>query len=217
MLVALLPDGSAQVKLVDFGVSALLSAQVSAESEPDLSSAHSEELVRRLPASAYLETQDQHSLSSHSPSSHSLSSHSPSSHSPSAQTTPPSHAGVDDPAERSPSRAFALTQTGMIMGTPLYMAPELAKGAKLAKPSSDVFGFGVIAYELLTGRRPSENPPMLLRFKPGKTWFMPLRDRNPNVPNAVAVLIERCLEVNPSLRPTAEELVASLRSTEQTP
>jgi hypothetical protein len=58
---------------------------------------------------------------------------------------------------------------------------------------------------------------MLLRFKPGKTWFMPLRDRNPNVPNAVAVLIERCLEVNPSLRPTAEELVASLRSTEQTP
>mgnify|MGYP000541238389 CR=1 FL=1 len=207
MLVALLPDGSAQVKLVDFGVSALLSAQVSAESEPDLSSAHSEELVRRLPASAYLETQDQHSPSSHSPSSHSLS----------AQTTPPSHAGVDDPAERSPSRAFALTQTGMIMGTPLYMAPELAKGAKLAKPSSDVFGFGVIAYELLTGRRPSENPPMLLRFKPGKTWFMPLRDRNPNVPNAVAVLIERCLEVNPSLRPTAEELVASLRSTEQTP
>ncbi|MFO0623913.1 MAG: protein kinase [Polyangia bacterium] len=202
MLVALLPDGSAQVKLVDFGVSALLSAQVSAESEPDLSSAHSEELVRRLPASAYLETQDQHS---------------PSSHSPSAQTAPPSHAGVDDPAERSPSRAFALTQTGMIMGTPLYMAPELAKGAKLAKPSSDVFGFGVIAYELLTGRRPSENPPMLLRFKPGKTWFMPLRDRNPNVPNAVAVLIERCLEVNPSLRPTAEELVASLRSTEQTP
>ncbi len=202
MLVALLPDGSAQVKLVDFGVSALLSAQVSAESEPDLSSAHSEELVRRLPASAYLETQDQHS---------------PSSHSPSSQTAPPSHAGVDDPAERSPSRAFALTQTGMIMGTPLYMAPELAKGAKLAKPSSDVFGFGVIAYELLTGRRPSENPPMLLRFKPGKTWFMPLRDRNPNVPNAVAVLIERCLEVNPSLRPTAEELVASLRSTEQTP
>ena len=212
MLVALLPDGSAQVKLVDFGVSALLSAQVSAESEPDLSSAHSEELVRRLPASAYLETQDQHSPSSHSPS-----LHSPSSHSPSAQTAPPSHAGVDDPAERSPSRAFALTQTGMIMGTPLYMAPELAKGAKLAKPSSDVFGFGVIAYELLTGRRPSENPPMLLRFKPGKTWFMPLRDRNPNVPNAVAVLIERCLEVNPSLRPTAEELVASLRSTEQTP
>jgi serine/threonine protein kinase len=202
MLVALLPDGSAQVKLVDFGVSALRSAQVSAESEPDLSSAHSEELVRRLPASAYLETQDQHSLSSHSPSAH---------------TAPPSHTGVDDPAERSPSRAFALTQTGMIMGTPLYMAPELAKGAKLAKPSSDVFGFGVIAYELLTGRRPSENPPMLLRFKPGKTWFMPLRDRNPNVPNAVAVLIERCLEVNPSLRPTAEELVASLRSTEQTP
>ncbi len=212
MLVALLPDGSAQVKLVDFGVSALLSAQVSAESEPDLSSAHSEELVRRLPASAYLETQDQHSPSSHSPSSHSPSSHSLSSH-----TTPPSHTGVADPAERSPSRAFALTQTGMIMGTPLYMAPELAKGAKLAKPSSDVFGFGVIAYELLTGRRPSENPPMLLRFKPGKTWFMPLRDRNPNVPNAVAVLIERCLEVNPSLRPTAEELVASLRSTEQTP
>lgn len=51
---------------------------------------------------------------------------------------------------------------------------------------------------------------MLLRFKPGKSWFMPLLQLNPNVPVAIASLVERCLEVNPTLRPTAAQIVAVL-------
>jgi hypothetical protein len=54
-----------------------------------------------------------------------------------------------------------LTGTGVLMGTPLYMAPELARGAKTASVSSDVWSFGVIAHELVTGRFPFAVPPVL--------------------------------------------------------
>jgi len=46
-----------------------------------------------------------------------------------------------------------LTQAGSIMGTPGYIAPELFKGSK-ATSASDIYSFGVLTYEVLTGRRP---------------------------------------------------------------
>jgi eukaryotic-like serine/threonine-protein kinase len=48
-----------------------------------------------------------------------------------------------------------LTDTGDLIGTPMYMSPEQAKG-ECAGPSSDVYALGCIAYEMLTGRRPIE-------------------------------------------------------------
>jgi serine/threonine-protein kinase len=59
-----------------------------------------------------------------------------------------------------------ITHPGMIMGTPLYMAPELYQGAQAAVPGSDVFSWGVVAYELLANRLPYTSCPVTERSPP---------------------------------------------------
>lgn len=108
------------------------------------------------------------------------------------------------------SKSQGLTQTGVIMGTPLYMAPELRQGAKLARPASDMFSFGVLAFEILTGQLPSETPALFLMFRPDRPWFPPLQSKNAAVPADLASLIERCLDPSPDKRPTAVEAAAVL-------
>jgi serine/threonine-protein kinase len=102
----------------------------------------------------------------------------------------------------------ALTRTGMLMGTPQYMAPELARGAKHAEPASDVFSFGVIAYELLTARRPFDTPAAFMAVA-GQALATPRLEAD-GLPEAVARLVLRCLAADPAARPTASEIVATL-------
>ena len=51
------------------------------------------------------------------------------------------------------SLTAAATQMGMVIGTPSYLAPEQARG-KVVDKRADIFAFGVVLYEMLTGRRP---------------------------------------------------------------
>jgi serine/threonine-protein kinase len=93
-----------------------------------------------------------------------------------------------------------------VIGTPIYMAPELAGGSKVAPPSSDIWSFGVMACELLTGRHPFDVPPLLLAIS-GKPLPPPLPPPD-GLPSAA--LLWRCLDPNPDARPSAAELRALL-------
>jgi serine/threonine protein kinase len=117
------------------------------------------------------------------------------------------------PAQKAtlPPTDSPLTQTGALMGTPIYMAPELASGVKFAKPSADIFSLGVIGYELLTGKSPFVEPPALMRLA-GRSAPPPepLLRMRPKLPPGAAQIIERCLSHDPAARPTAREVAEKL-------
>ncbi len=125
----------------------------------------------------------------------------------------PSHPSEPSDPALAPTAASdpALTATGAWMGTPLYMAPELARGAKYAAPSSDVWSYGVIAFELLTGNFPFAHPPLLDALA-GKTITSPGLPPAPasRMSDAVRAMLDRCLAVDPTKRPTAADLAQVL-------
>lgn len=102
----------------------------------------------------------------------------------------------------SPPATPGLTRIGDVFGTPAYMAPELERGVHAVKPSSDVFAFGLIAYELLTGAPAFTEAPLLTRMS-GKDIPAPDLAR---VPTAIG----RCLDLDPTKRPTAGEIAKDL-------
>ena len=83
------------------------------------------------------------------------------------------------------------------------MAPELVAGAKDAQPSSDMWGFGVMACELLTGKRPFDESPVM-RALEGRTSAAPPLDTT-GLPASLTTIVLRCLDRDPARRPTAAE------------
>ena len=89
---------------------------------------------------------------------------------------------------------------GTLIGTVAYMSPEQAQG-KPVDPRSDVFSFGIVLYEMITGRRPfaGDNPmsilTSILRDTPA-----PVSRRSPSTPAALDRIVARCLEKNPDAR-----------------
>lgn len=106
------------------------------------------------------------------------------------------------------------TQTGDLMGTPSYMAPEQADGrARSVGPATDVYALGAILYEMLTGR-----PPFLAET-PMETAFLvvtgdpvPPRRLQPKVPKDLETICLQCLQKEPRRRyASAREMAEDLR------
>jgi serine/threonine protein kinase len=94
------------------------------------------------------------------------------------------------------------TQTGVILGTPAYMAPEQAAGRRDLDGRTDLYAVGIILYELVVGRRPFHSP------NPGELLLMqqtspppPPKLFVPHIPPLLEQLILCCLEKDPDRRP----------------
>lgn len=94
------------------------------------------------------------------------------------------------------------TSTGMIMGTPMYMSPEQAAGDNdNISPRSDIYAFGVIAYELLSGLQPFNAPSVAqLLAKHITDPPMPLAQTTQGLPFEVCIAVEKTLVKNPDGR-----------------
>ena len=99
---------------------------------------------------------------------------------------------TSDPSD-SPTLTAAATQMGVILGTAAYMSPEQARGKTVDK-RADIWAFGCVLYEMLTGRRAfpgalaSDTLAAVIRAEP--EW----NELRPNTHPALRQVLERCLE-----------------------
>ena len=104
-----------------------------------------------------------------------------------------------------------LTKTGFVSGTPLYMAPEQAKGDE-ADHRADLFSLGVVLYEALAGKPPFEGKtPLAVLRRVADEPHVALNKYSPDVPKWFEDVIDRLLSKNPDDRyASAAELAAEL-------
>ena len=106
----------------------------------------------------------------------------------------------------------SLSRTGISLGTPAYMAPEQASGDPNLDHRADIYSFGCVAYELLTGKPPftgaSAHQIIAAHFQETPK---PLTELRPDVPASVAQLVASCLEKTPDRRPrSADDVLLAL-------
>ncbi|GAA3827241.1 hypothetical protein GCM10022403_070680 [Streptomyces coacervatus] len=100
-----------------------------------------------------------------------------------------------------------LTRTHEFVGTPAYVAPESAEGRPQTS-AVDIYGAGILMYELVTGRPPFGGGSALEVLH----QHLSAEPRRPStVPDPLWTVIERCLRKNPDERPSAENLGRALR------
>lgn len=100
-----------------------------------------------------------------------------------------------------------LTRTHEFVGTPAYVAPESAEGRPQTS-AVDIYGAGILLYELVTGRPPFSGGSALEVLH----QHLSAEPRRPStVPDPLWTVIERCLDKNPDTRPSAENLARGLR------
>ena len=119
---------------------------------------------------------------------------------------------------RSPEASFGVVDDGEVhhmRGTAWYMAPEVANGEEHT-PASDVWSFGITILELLTGKIPWSTKQ---RFRNNELRFIRelatgsmlpaclTEEGNRSIPSEIRSMVSRCLEHDPSKRPSCDELL----------
>jgi TolB-like protein len=112
------------------------------------------------------------------------------------------------------SSSGTLTSAGVSIGTPAYMAPEQAVGS-VVDFRADIYAWGVIAYELLTGAHPFAGRTTAAQLVAAHIAEspVPIAQRNPSLPSSIADVVMRSLSKDPGQRPaSAAELLTALDS-----
>jgi serine/threonine-protein kinase len=106
-----------------------------------------------------------------------------------------------------------VTQTGMVLGTSNYVAPEQAQGGKVDR-ATDVYSLGVVLFELLTGEVPFLGESFVaVAMRHVNEPAPSVRERRPDVPARVARAVDRALEKDPAARfPTMDAFAAELEA-----
>ena len=108
--------------------------------------------------------------------------------------------------------SLMVSRTGTSIGTPAYMAPEQAAGDPNIDHRADIYAFGCVAYELLTGQPPFVRAaPHHVIAAHFQETPRPVAELRPETPSGVARLIASCLEKEPSRRPqSGDDLLLAL-------
>jgi len=110
-----------------------------------------------------------------------------------------------------------LTQEGLVVGTPAFLAPEQAQGIHVGPPA-DVYSLGCVLYELLTGQTVFRGSHMNVLTQHVYVAPVPPRERAPEagIPSDLDDLVLDMLSKAPEQRPTAEGLIAALHAVQGT-
>ncbi len=118
---------------------------------------------------------------------------------------------MDFGSAKRPIVDSGLTQIGTILGTLAYMPPECLS-SQTPRASSDIYAFGVVAYELLSFRRPFDAKRLLnLLHQIQTTSPPPLTEMLPDFPSELAEIIHCCLQKAPEERPVFATLESDLK------
>ena len=105
----------------------------------------------------------------------------------------------DSDPSQSPTLTAAATQMGVIMGTAAYMSPEQARGKTVDK-RADIWAFGCVLYEMLTGQRAFQGEDVSLTLASVMKSDLNVKTLPPALPATVRTVLRRCLEKDVSQR-----------------
>jgi len=107
--------------------------------------------------------------------------------------------------------AGRITQRGMSLGTPMYIAPEQAAGDPDLDHRADIYALGVVTYEMLCGHPPfSGRSPQQVMAAHATQKPEPISRRRHDTPNELAAVVMRCLEKRPADRPASAMEIARM-------